>query len=68
MKIKDEVEKIILNVSDDIPDEGACEVVRNLKSRRMLPDATEFPEEFLDDVERQVCDWGSVEGVWLSAV
>ena len=56
MKIKDEVEKIILNVSDDIPDEGACEVVRNLKSRRMLPDATEFPKEFLDDVERQVCD------------
>ena len=56
MKIKDEVEKIIFNVSDDIPDEGACEVVRNLKSRGMLPDAAEFPREFLDDVERQVCE------------
>ncbi len=56
MKIRDEVEKMIFNVGDDIPDEGACEVVRNLKSRRMLPDATEFPKEFLDDVERQVCD------------
>lgn len=55
MEIKDEVEKIISNVSDDIPDQGACEVVRNLKSRGMLPDAAEFPKEFLDDVERQVC-------------
>ena len=56
MKIKDEVEKIIFNVSNDIPDEGACEVVRNLKSRGMLPDAAGFPREFLDDVERQVCE------------
>ncbi len=56
MTIEHGVEKIILNVSDDIPDESACEVVRNLKSRRMLPDATEFPKEFLDDIERQVCD------------
>ena len=56
MKIKDEVEKILFNVSDDIPDEGACEVVRNLKFRGMLPDAAEFPKEFLGDVERQVCE------------
>jgi hypothetical protein len=56
MKIEDEVEQIIFNASDSIPDEGACEVVRNLKSRGMLPDAAEFPKEFLDDVERQVCE------------
>jgi len=56
MEIKDEVEKIIFNVSDDIPDETACEVVRNLKSRGMLPDAAEFSDEFLDEVERQACE------------
>ena len=56
MKIKYEVEKILFNVSDDILDEGACEVVGNLKFHGMLPDVAEFPKEFLGDVERQVCD------------
>jgi len=56
MEIKDEVEKMIFNVSDDVPDEIACEVVRNLKSRGMLPGAADFPEEFLDEVEREVCE------------
>jgi|APDOM4702015159_1054818.scaffolds.fasta_scaffold499798_2 hypothetical protein len=56
MEIKDEFGKIIFNVGDDVPDEIACEVVRNLKSRGMLPDAAEFSEEFLDEVERQVCE------------
>lgn len=42
-------------MSDDILDEGACEVVRNLKFRGMLPDMAAFPREFLVDVERQVC-------------
>ncbi len=56
MKIKAEVEKILFNLSHDILDEGACEVVRNLKFYGMLPDATEFPREFLSDVERQACD------------
>ncbi len=55
MNVKYEVEKIILKVSDDIADEDNCEVVMNLKSLGMLPDAAEFPREFLDDVERQVC-------------
>jgi hypothetical protein len=56
MKIKDEVKKILFNMSEGILDEGACEVVRNLKSRGMLPNAAEFPREFLDDVERLVCE------------
>ena len=56
MKIKDEADKILFDVTDDIPDEDACEVVRNLKFRGMLPDAAEFPTEFLDDIEQQVCE------------
>jgi hypothetical protein len=56
VEIKDEVERIIFNVSDDVPEEVACEVARNLKSLGMLPDAAEFNEEFLDEVERVVCE------------
>ncbi len=54
--IKGEAGRVILEASDDIPEEIAREAFTNLNRHGLLPDSKNFDEEFLDEVERLVSE------------
>ncbi len=48
--------KVIFEAPGEIPEEIAREAFKNVKARGLQPDTEPFREEFLDEVERLVCE------------